>query len=67
MNHNFNYAANHLHNNIACISLPWYIFHIAHPPHDYETVLIKLGLTTLADMHISASREFLRKLLRMDL
>lgn len=39
------------------------VLHIAHRPHDYEPVLNKLGLTTLADRRISASQDFLRKLM----
>ncbi|XP_025409923.1 uncharacterized protein LOC112683222 [Sipha flava] len=37
------------------------VFHITHQPYDYEPVLAKLGLTTLADRRISASQDFLRK------
>lgn len=39
------------------------VLHIAHQPHNYEPVLIKLGLTTLADRRSSASQDFLRKLM----
>lgn len=39
------------------------VLHIAHQPHDYKPVLIKLGLATLTVKHISASQDFLRKLL----
>jgi hypothetical protein len=39
------------------------VLHITHQPYDYEPVLTKLGLTTLADRRISASQNFSRKLM----